>query len=172
MPQCGLVDPDKWPNSANLNYYVEKKDGVGTHADDEPLFNGMYEPITIISLSLGGARDFELCGKRQGSKALWRHPLGDGDLLAMEQWTQLHMRHSILKLPDDSAECPQRVNITRRWLVNHRKGCPLAECTTSPSPSALPLEDPCESTVASSDAAWLDIRPPTFMESTLPAPRR
>merc|ERR1712110_827586 len=38
MPACGLTDPSLWPNSCLLNGYVDGKEGIDWHSDDEPLF--------------------------------------------------------------------------------------------------------------------------------------
>lgn len=75
-----------WPNSANLNYYADGIQSVGWHSDDENLFGGKrqelssrscvqdlniviyacmefaWQDCSIISLSLGGRREF------------WTHP--------------------------------------------------------------------------------------------------
>ena len=58
MPQCGLMDKQSWPTSCNVNYYEQQDDMVGAHADNDDLFQGTHQEIPIISLSLGGTRDF------------------------------------------------------------------------------------------------------------------
>ena len=158
MPQCGMPDPETWPDCANCNWYEEAKDAVGPHADDEDMFEGKYRAILIISLSLGGTRHFEVRGKTRNARAILRQPLADGDLLAMEQWTQVFLKHSVARLPESSTANPHRINITWRWLAHHRQGCPHAGLAIRPVPQALPLNDPCPASVQSSDAAWAHIR--------------
>ena len=51
MPECGLADKLSWPTSCNVNYYERHDDMVGAHADNEALFQGNQQEITIISLS-------------------------------------------------------------------------------------------------------------------------
>jgi hypothetical protein len=60
MPLCGLCDEASWPNSCNVNLYEDGAHSVGWHVDDEELFGGKAQAITIISSSLGGERSFEL----------------------------------------------------------------------------------------------------------------
>ena len=153
MPQCGLPNPASWPDSANLNMYEDVASAVGPHADDEDMFGGKNRPILILSWSLGGTRQFEVRGMK-GSKVILRQPLADGDLLAMEQWTQLLLKHSISRLPANSATNPRRINITWRWLVCHRAACPLAAAAARTAPRSLPIVEPCQDTVVLSDAAW------------------
>merc|ERR1719491_2217698 len=42
MPLCG-IGPEGWPNSCNINHYEDGWEGVGWHADDEPLFQGAHQ---------------------------------------------------------------------------------------------------------------------------------
>merc|ERR1712232_955405 len=60
MPACGFSDPSEWPNCCNANLYDGGGMSVGWHADDEPLFQGKFRDVAIISLSLGAKRTFEL----------------------------------------------------------------------------------------------------------------
>ena len=45
------------PISVVLNRYI-KADNTGFHADDDPLFGGKYQSLHIISITLGGNREF------------------------------------------------------------------------------------------------------------------
>ncbi|CAJ1436739.1 unnamed protein product [Effrenium voratum] len=87
---CGVEDNP--PNSVNLNFYPPGG-GVGFHADDEDLFDGLRQATRIISLSLAesetlGKRFFEVRLKRGGSvKAV---ELRHGDLMTMEGFFQKH----------------------------------------------------------------------------------
>ena len=42
--------------------------------------------------------------------------LRNGDLIAMERWTQAHLKHGIAKLPQGILEDPRRINLTWRWV--------------------------------------------------------
>jgi len=60
MPFCGFTSIGEWPDCCNLNLYTDGASTVGWHSDDEALFQGRYQDITIISMSLGVPRTFEL----------------------------------------------------------------------------------------------------------------
>jgi len=122
MPQFGLADPGKWPNSCNLNLYTDGGMSVGWHADDEQLFQGKSQDCRILSLSLGARRKFELRMNwpELGERASHRIILGDGDLLTMEGMTQKHFTHRIPKEP--KVDTP-RINLTWRWVVRHSPRC-------------------------------------------------
>merc|ERR1712087_710565 len=98
MPLCGL-SKEQWPNSCNLNLYEDGSMSVGWHADDEKLFSGRFTDIRIISLSLGGARSFELrtidVEERESKNC--RLVLSDGDLCSMEGLTQKYYHHRVPK---------------------------------------------------------------------------
>jgi len=122
MPLCGLLDPSQWPNSCNLNLYVDGQHSVGWHADNEDLFQGKFQDCRIISLSLGQTRKFELkCGKD-----FHRLDLGDGDLCTMEGMTQKHYQHRVPKEFDK--KLGERINLTWRWIVKH------GDCASSEQP--------------------------------------
>ena len=116
MPACGLLDRASWPDCVNLNLYEHGHHSVGWHADDEPLFGGSEENKLIISLSLGSTRSFELCGQ-----GLYRRmELRGGDLMTMEGLTQQFFKHRVGK---SSAIVGPRVNLTWRWIRQHRGSC-------------------------------------------------
>ena len=152
MPQCGLPEPSQWPTSCNLNYYESANDAAGAHADDEPLFEGKQREITIISLSLGGARDFSISSPSRAPLA--KLPLSSGDLMVMEHWTQALVKHALDKLPANSGETPERINLTWRWLSAHRPGCPALLGRVTLSPPQLPLDSPAPDQVTAADAFW------------------
>lgn len=126
-------------NSVNLNYYP-RGGGVGAHADDEFLFDGLNRETRIVSLSLcgksaggGGTRKFEVKRKdknhsNEKKEILLKH----GDLMTMEGLFQKYYLHSVW--PGDSKshlENPlcqgERVNLTWRTVVRHLDGS-VAEC--------------------------------------------
>ena len=83
MPQCGLVDKLNWPTSCNVNFYEQHEDMVGAHADNDDLFQSAHQEITIISLSLGGTRDFTIYSSTR--QVLGTIALRNGDMIAMER---------------------------------------------------------------------------------------
>ena len=121
MPLCGLTNRATWPNSCNLNLYDGLSDAVGWHADDEEIFATSSGERTIISLSLGQARRFEL-RKKLGNGTVHRVSLGAGDLCTMSGHTQTFYEH---RVPPQGTGTPGvRVNLTWRWVVQHHGDCP------------------------------------------------
>ncbi|CAE7938792.1 Alkbh3 [Symbiodinium sp. KB8] len=143
MPLCGLP-MHQWPNSCNLNLYMDGQHSVGWHADNEALFQGKVRDCRIISLSLGQSRRFELqCGQD-----FHRLELSDGDLCTMEGMTQKYYKHRVPKelgihrielikgiiygayrslgwyrmhrvLKELGKKVAARINLTWRWIVQH-----------------------------------------------------
>ena len=136
-------------NCCNLNYYP-RGGGVGFHADDEFLFDGLCRPVRIVSLSLTspfaddrgyGARKFQVRKKQadeDGNTAHERYNhdvtevmLKHGDIMTMEGYFQKHYLHSVW--PGDNKEFMDhphtqggRINLTWRTIVQHLDGS--AEC--------------------------------------------
>jgi len=127
-------------NSCNLNYYP-RGGGVGFHADDEFLFDGLERDVAIVSLSLcgknGGARLFQV-KSRDGSSAE-EVTLSHGDIMTMEGLFQLYWVHSVYPgdrkdMQEDPLCAGERINLTFRTIVKHLDGseechgitCPLA----------------------------------------------
>jgi len=124
MPMCGLSDPRMWPNCCNMNLYEDGGMSVGWHSDDEALFQGKFNDIRIISLSLGVRRKFELRANwpDKGEMAVRTMMLGDGDLCTMEGMTQKHFQH---RVPKEGNVNGPRINLTWRWNVKHTPKCPV-----------------------------------------------
>merc|ERR1719171_772285 len=97
---------------------------VGWHADDEPLFQGKFSDCSIISLSLGAMRTFEIRVNHpeDGERPLIKTKLRSGDLLTMEGMLQKYYQH---RIPKEAAQGP-RINLTWRWIKKHASNCPLA----------------------------------------------
>lgn len=116
------------PNSCNINLYRDGNDSVGWHTDDEQLFEGEYNDICILSLSLGSTRTFQI--KRKGDTSVARNEGTDsfvmchGDLCTMEGRFQRHYLHAVNKEPD---VIEPRINLTWRFITKHNQedGCPL-----------------------------------------------
>ena len=120
MPHFGLLSPAEWPNSCNLNWYQGGSQAVGWHSDDEDLFRALRQPTTILSLSLGETRSFEVQRKAGRSRGI-SMKLATKDLVTMQGWMQ-HFRH---RVPREAA-AGSRLNLTWRWVVQHVAACPLS----------------------------------------------
>lgn len=98
---------------------------MGWHSDDEKLFQGKFQDILIVSLSLGVARKFELRVNwpENGERTVRNIRLGAGDLMTMEGMTQKHYMHRVPK--EDNIQGP-RINLTWRWIVRHTAKCPAS----------------------------------------------
>jgi len=118
MPLCGLADPDSWPNCCTMNRYSPKAE-CDWHADDDEIFEGTKRNCSIISLSLGSKRVFEL--RRIGEKnTACKFDLNGGDLCTMEGMTQKFYQHAVFQQPG------ARINLTWRWIISHQtEYCPL-----------------------------------------------
>lgn len=94
-------------NGVLLNLYRDGRDSMGWHSDDETELG--RNPL-IASLSLGGARRFDLRRAGQGriEHSLW---LGHGSLLVMADATQHHWQHQVAKT---RRPCAPRLNLTFR----------------------------------------------------------
>jgi len=125
MPKCGITDRAHWPNSCNLNLYEDGGMSVGWHSDDESLFQGKFQDIRIISLSLGSKRKFELRANwpEDGEVPVRQMMLGNGDLCTMEGMMQKHFQH---RVPKEGAVNGPRINLTWRWNVRHSPRCPAS----------------------------------------------
>ena len=126
MPLLGLTVP-QWPDCCNANLYENGKMAVGWHADDESLFVDADGESTIVSLSLGHVRSFQLqlnaeCGgifKRVGFHEFEMH---SGVIMTMERRTQQHYMH---RVPRERA-AGARVNLTWRWIKRHSDACHIS----------------------------------------------
>lgn len=136
---CPDWDRQSWPNSANLNLYLDHSHHLGWHADDEALFAGSDDDCLIVSLSLGECREFWLAAKTSPDSStpdynsIIELDLRDGDLLTMEGLCQKHCLHSAPHGPDAGHRGDDgggvggspRINITWRWIRSHKRRCPL-----------------------------------------------
>jgi len=123
MPLFGCADQSAWPNSCNVNLYDDGGMSVGWHSDDEKLFNGKFQDIRILSLSLGQKRKFELRVNYpdEGERPHRVIVLNSGDLLTMEGMMQKHYMH---RVPKEGYVDGPRINLTWRWNCKHAPRCP------------------------------------------------
>lgn len=138
---CGLAQHE-WPTSINMNLYEHEGQNVGWHSDSEGLFRGCESDCRIVSASWGAPRSFEVALKDMqhpcGRPSIFRESLQSvvlksGDLCSMEGLFQKHYSHQVAKGTPSSAEpladVPPptvRVNLTWRYLLQHKPYCPLA----------------------------------------------
>lgn len=96
-------------NCVLLNHYRDGRDSMGWHSDDEPELG--RNPL-IVSLSLGGARRFDL---RRIGQSRTEHSLllEHGSLLVMAGATQHHWQHQVAKM---RRFCAPRLNLTFRQV--------------------------------------------------------
>lgn len=122
---------EAWPNCANVNLYRDGRQAVGWHADDEVLFKGKDCDVPIVSVSLGATREFWIALKRSDNsmepdtRTITEVDLQDGDVLTMEGRMQRHCMHLVPKVNPREPLREERVNITFRWVREHRFRCPL-----------------------------------------------
>jgi alkylated DNA repair dioxygenase AlkB len=111
-------------NSVLLNRYRDGNDGMGWHADDEPVLG---RNPAIASVSLGATRRFKLRHRRRDSVVTL--DLQHGGLLLMAGPTQHHYVHAV---PKTARLVGERINLTFR-LVTISPGCDRDVLARSPS---------------------------------------
>ena len=106
------------PNSCNINFYENENACVGWHSDDEELFQGKLIKCSIISLSLGASRIFQIKNKR--TQIITKKKLHNGDLITMEGMFQKFFQH---RVPKSHYLVGGRINFTWRWIEKHEQTC-------------------------------------------------
>lgn len=96
-------------NYCLLNRYLDGKETIGLHADDE---KDLVRGTSIASVSFGAHRRFNLQLKRDHS-VQENIILTDGSLLVMKPGTQDHYLHQV---PAQADVCEKRYNITFRCV--------------------------------------------------------
>lgn len=95
-------------NSVLLNRYLNERDSVSWHSDDEPEMDPAHP---IASLSLGAARIFRV--RPIGSKEAQSYLLASGSLLVMPPGFQRKYQHGV---PKSKSPCGTRINLTFRRM--------------------------------------------------------
>lgn len=101
-------------NSCLINWYRNGLDRVSWHADDEPMFG--LDP-TIVSLSFGVSRQFELCRKLKNIRPRvcdYSLSLEHGSVLIMKGDVQRNWLH---RVPVDDTISEERFNLTFRNVI-------------------------------------------------------
>jgi len=151
---------ETWPNSANVNLYRDGRQAVGWHADDESLFRGWDSDCPILSISLGATREFWIALKRDNGstepdqRTVVEVDLQDGDVLTMEGRCQRHCVHFVPKANPRSPVREERINITFRWVRDHKSRCPLRRAHKVPSSPSAWLGSPCEGIFGEGSASY------------------
>ena len=96
-------------NSVLLNRYMNERDSVSWHSDDEPEMDSHHP---IASLSLGASRDF-LIRPISNKKAAETYLLTSRSLLIMPAGFQQTHQHCV---PKSQSPCGTRVNLTFRRM--------------------------------------------------------
>ena len=96
-------------NSVLLNRYVNARDSVAWHSDDEPEMDSDHP---IASISLGAPRAF-LVRPIPEKKTVQTYLLTSGSLLLMPPGFQLRYEHCI---PKSQTPCGRRINLTFRRM--------------------------------------------------------
>ena len=91
-----FLNLDLEPNAMNFNRYDSGEHSLGFHADNDPLFKDDKGESTIVSLSSGAERSFEI-KHNYSFTADFKELLKDGDILIMSGRTQLNYQHAIPK---------------------------------------------------------------------------
>ena len=98
-------------NSVLMNWYRDHNDSIGFHSDDEP---ELGENPTVVSISFGETRLFEMRHKFDKAAPKIKIPLSNGSLLVMKGETQKYWKHGIKKL---KSPCGPRVSLTYRKII-------------------------------------------------------
>ena len=101
-------------NCCNITYYNDGSEGLGWHADDEPIFGSQAISKPILSLSVGASRLFGI--KVNNTNQTVKLTLSHGDALLMDGLTQTLCKHKLFS--DPSCTLP-RVNFTWRKVIQH-----------------------------------------------------
>ncbi len=95
-------------NSVLLNQYVNERDSVSWHSDDEPEMDSKHP---IASVSLGASRLFRV--RQIGSREARSYVLTSGSLFVMPAGFQQNYEHCV---PKSKKPCGDRVNLTFRRM--------------------------------------------------------
>eukprot|EP01083_Nonionella_stella_P105720 304270_1 len=124
---CFALDIDDPPNACNINWYRDGNAGIGRHADDEELFEGLHKKIQIISMSIGAEREFEIYettletaqeGDDNAPCAFVKSILlKNMSYLTMEGLFQKHFKHAVPKYDKEDINS----NMLRRMHMNEKE---------------------------------------------------
>ncbi len=111
----------------NANKYDNGAQNLWWHADDERLFKTPSQSTTIVSLSIGSPRDFELKKNFsiKSNDTFKVVNIGSGDLLVMTGAFQQHWQHRIP--PNTVTSSAPRYNLTFRFIARHSLFCLFAD---------------------------------------------
>lgn len=110
MDYVNSLEPGAKYNGMLVNFYMDGKDHIGPHADDE---GDLVKGAPIYSFSFGATRTFRFHRKGGGKKVL-DVELTDGTMVAMCGACQREFKHSI---PRQVKVTTPRINITVRAFI-------------------------------------------------------
>lgn len=123
MKVLGLDEANP-PTGCNFNFYKDGSGALNPHSDDEDMFDGMNQEITIVSFSIGQGRTFQIDKNfKNTSKIKAQKKLASLSYLTMEGMFQKHLKHRLPKEPDLT---DPRINMTWRWIVPEGERGPKA----------------------------------------------
>jgi alkylated DNA repair dioxygenase AlkB len=99
-------------NFVLINLYRSGCDSISWHRDDE---RDLVKPTTILSLSLGAVRDFQLSPVRDAIRRVFTIPLESGGLLLMRHPTNQLFKHQV---PPRRRVAEPRLNLTWRSMIS------------------------------------------------------
>lgn len=119
------------PNFVLINAYRSGRDAISWHRDDE---RDLVKPATILSLSLGATRDFQLSPARGAVARIFTIPLEAGSLLILRHPTNQLFEH---RVPERRRVAEPRLNLTWRTMIrsDHGRSSLLSQSTTEPRTS-------------------------------------
>jgi alkylated DNA repair dioxygenase AlkB len=114
---------DAAPNAINFNEYKSGSNSLGWHADDEHLFIDRDGNTTVLSLSIGATRLFQLLRNEAPESESKDIDLEDGMFLEMSKKTQLFYQHQVPPSRLRGLSGKARYNLTFRWIHSHAASC-------------------------------------------------
>jgi alkylated DNA repair dioxygenase AlkB len=114
---------DAAPNAINFNEYKSGSNSLYWHADDEELFIDKQGNTTVLSLSVGATRLFQLLRNGSSENDTMDIELEDGMFLEMAGKTQLHYKHQVPPNKMRGLVGKTRYNLTFRWIHTHAASC-------------------------------------------------
>ena len=111
------------PNAINFNEYKSGSNSLAWHADDEPLFIDKDGNTTVLSLSVGATRLFQLLRNGSPESEAKDIELEDGMFMAMSRKMQCFYRHQLPPSRIRGLSGRTRHNLTFRWIHTHSATC-------------------------------------------------
>jgi alkylated DNA repair dioxygenase AlkB len=111
------------PNAINFNEYKSGSNSLYWHSDDEELFIDKLGNTTVLSLSIGATRLFQLLRNGCNEDDAINIELEDGMFWEMGRKTQLFYKHQVPPNQARGLVGKTRYNMTFRWIHTHAATC-------------------------------------------------